>query len=102
MSALVVVACGSTAVAPPPTDASKAVAAELAECKEKAAAQEAKAQEPLPPAVVIGAAEPLPDEALKKAVEEAYLRYRDVQEGKNADYIPILTETPSELFGVAI
>lgn len=39
---------------------------------------------------------------LQAAVDNAYAAYKDLREGKNADYIPILTETPSELFGVVI
>lgn len=35
-------------------------------------------------------------------VDTAYADYKDLKDGKNADYIPILTETPSDLFGVVI
>jgi glutaminase len=35
-------------------------------------------------------------------VDAAYSKYKDLKDGKNADYIPILTETPSDLFGVVI
>jgi glutaminase len=35
-------------------------------------------------------------------VDKAYAKYLPLQEGANADYIPILTETPSDLFGVVI
>ena len=35
-------------------------------------------------------------------VDTAHKKYKDLKEGKNADYIPILTETPSDLFGVVI
>jgi len=48
---------------------------------------------------------PLPDPAVKdfqRLVDAAYAKYKGLQEGKNADYIPILTETPSDLFGVVI
>lgn len=48
---------------------------------------------------------PVPDPAVKefqRVVNAAHARYRDLREGKNADYIPILTETPSDLFGVVI
>src|ERR1700760_2114427 len=44
---------------------------------------------------------PSPKE-LQKAVDDAYAKYKGLQEGKNADYIPILTKTPSDLFGVVI
>ena len=48
---------------------------------------------------------PMPDPATKdfqRVVDAAYTKYKDLKEGKNADYIPILTETPSDLFGVVI
>ncbi|HEX7374856.1 MAG TPA: glutaminase A [Steroidobacteraceae bacterium] len=48
---------------------------------------------------------PAPDPATKdfqRLVDSAYAKYKGLQEGKNADYIPILTETPSDLFGVVI
>jgi glutaminase len=48
---------------------------------------------------------PLPDPAVKdfqRLVDAAHAKYKGLQDGKNADYIPILTETPSELFGVVI
>ena len=35
-------------------------------------------------------------------VDEAYALFKDDQSGENASYIKILTETPSELFGVVI
>ena len=47
------------------------------------------------------AADPSPQE-MQKAVDAAYAKYKGLQEGKNADYIPILTKTPSDLFGVVI
>jgi uncharacterized surface protein with fasciclin (FAS1) repeats len=48
---------------------------------------------------------PVPDPAVKdfqRLVDAAYAKYKGLQDGKNADYIPILTETPSDLFGVVI
>ena len=35
-------------------------------------------------------------------VDKVHAQYLPLQEGANADYIPILTETPSDLFGVVI
>jgi glutaminase len=54
------------------------------------------------PAIARG---PAPDPAVKdfqRVVDAAYAKYKDLKDGKNADYIPILTETPSDLFGVVI
>jgi glutaminase len=48
---------------------------------------------------------PVPDPAVKdfqRVVDAAYAKYKDLKDGKNADYIPILTTVPSDLFGVAI
>ena len=39
---------------------------------------------------------------LQKIVDDAYAKFKGVQEGKNADYIPYLATVPSELFGLAI
>ena len=39
---------------------------------------------------------------LQAAVDEAHKKYKDLQDGKNADYIPILATVPSEVFGVVI
>jgi len=39
---------------------------------------------------------------LQKVVDEAYAKFKGVQEGKNADYIPALAKVPSQFFGVAI
>jgi glutaminase len=39
---------------------------------------------------------------LESIVKEAHARFKDVKEGKNADYIPILATVPSELFAVVI
>lgn len=47
------------------------------------------------------AADPKPKE-FQRVVDAAHARYKDLKDGKNADYIPILTKTPSELFGVVI
>ncbi len=41
-------------------------------------------------------------DALQKLVDEAHAKFKDLDEGKNADYIPILATVPSELFGIAI
>jgi glutaminase len=42
------------------------------------------------------------DAALQQAVDKAHAAFKDVTEGANANYIPILDTVPSELFGVAI
>jgi glutaminase len=49
----------------------------------------------------VNAADPSPKE-FQRVVNEAHARYKDLRDGTNADYIPILTKTPSELFGVVI
>ena len=44
----------------------------------------------------------LSDADLRRVVDSAYAKYKDLKEGKNADYIPILATVPSDLFGVVI
>ena len=39
---------------------------------------------------------------LQQVVDDAYAKYKDLKDGENADYIPILATIPPELFGVAI
>jgi glutaminase len=39
---------------------------------------------------------------LQRLVDEAHAKFKDLKDGKNADYIPILATVPSELFGVVI
>lgn len=43
-----------------------------------------------------------PDKDYQSLVDAAHARYKDLTEGANADYIPILATIPSELFGVVI
>ena len=38
----------------------------------------------------------------QKAVDAAYAKYKDLQEGKNADYIPALAKVDPKVFGIAI
>lgn len=47
-------------------------------------------------------AEGITPDAFQSVVDEAYAKYKGLNEGSNADYIPILAETPSDLFGVVI
>jgi glutaminase len=39
---------------------------------------------------------------IQKLVDEAHAMFKDVKEGKNADYIAYLAKVPSQLFGVAV
>jgi glutaminase len=36
------------------------------------------------------------------AVDAAYAKYKDLQEGKNADYIPALAQVDSKIYGIAV
>jgi len=38
----------------------------------------------------------------QKVVENAYQQYRNLKEGKNADYIPALAKVDPNLFGIAL
>ena len=42
-----------------------------------------------------------PDE-IQRAVNAAYTKYKNLQDGKNADYIPALAKVNSDLFGIAV
>jgi len=39
---------------------------------------------------------------IQKAVDAAYAKYKTLQEGKNADYIPALAQVDPNLFGIAV
>jgi glutaminase len=54
------------------------------------------------PALARGPAPDPATPAFQRLVDAAYAKYKDLKEGENANYIPILTETPSDLFGVVI
>ena len=41
-------------------------------------------------------------DAIRAALADAHAKYRDVQGGANASYIPALAQVPSDLFGIAI
>jgi glutaminase len=58
---------------------------------------------PAPPAVQRAAAGPeLTPQSIQAALDAAYQRYRGLQEGKNADYIPALAQVDPNLFGIAL
>ena len=38
----------------------------------------------------------------QKAIDAAYAKYKDLQEGKNADYIPALAKVDSKIYGIAL
>ena len=52
--------------------------------------------------LLAGPAQAQTPEEFQTVVDKAYADYLGLKEGANADYIPILTETPSDLFGVVI
>ena len=39
---------------------------------------------------------------IQAALDGAYAKYKDLKEGKNADYIPALTKVDSNIFGIAL
>jgi glutaminase len=41
-------------------------------------------------------------ELIRTLVEDAYRRFRHVEEGENANYIPVLASVPRQLFGVCV
>ena len=47
-------------------------------------------------------AQALSKSEIDKALKEAHAQYKDLQEGKNADYIPALAKVPSKYFGIGL
>ncbi len=39
---------------------------------------------------------------IQKAIDAAYAKYQNLQEGKNADYIPALAKVDSKIYGIAL
>ena len=100
-------ACATHAVPPPPAAAPPAqtTTAAAPAAKTTAAAPAAQTTAAATPAAVTtaAAAPAMPSAAdLQRVVKEAYEKFKDVTDGKNADYIPELAKVPSELFGVVI
>jgi len=48
------------------------------------------------------AAEPLAKADVEAALNAAYAKYKDLQEGANADYIPALAKVDSNIYGIAL
>jgi glutaminase len=39
---------------------------------------------------------------IQAALDAAYAKYKDIQEGANADYIPALAKVDSKIYGIAL
>src|SRR4026207_642064 len=55
--------------------------------------------------LVAAAAAPLaaqPPAQIQAALDAAYAKYKDLQEGANADYIPALAKVDSKIYGIAL
>jgi glutaminase len=50
----------------------------------------------------VQAAEPLAKADVEAALNAAYTKYKNLQEGANADYIPALAKVDSDIFGIAL
>src|SRR4029078_3623693 len=44
----------------------------------------------------------MPPNEIQTAIDAAYAKYKTLQEGKNADYIPALAKVDPNLFGIAV
>jgi len=53
-------------------------------------------------AVAVSQAAELKKTEVDAALNQAYAKYKGLQEGKNADYIPALAKVPSQYFGIAL
>ncbi len=47
-------------------------------------------------------AKPAATSPMQTALDQTYAKYKDLQEGKNADYIPALAKVDSKIFGIAV
>lgn len=56
----------------------------------------------LPATSVVAPAVQLSDETIQTALENAYLKHKDNQSGKNADYIKALADVDPRLFGITV
>ena len=56
----------------------------------------------LPIVSVAQANNPLSREKIQAALDEAYTKFKDVKEGKNADYIKELANVDSKIFGISL
>jgi glutaminase len=62
-------------------------------------ARDASIGSAIPAASLIAA---LGDAQIQSALNDSYARYKDLTEGKNADYIPVLANVDPNLFGIAL
>jgi glutaminase len=53
-------------------------------------------------ALTAGSAQAQSSAQIQSAVQEAYTRFKTLQEGKNADYIPALAKVDPNLFGIVV
>lgn len=51
---------------------------------------------------VLHADEPLKQADIEAALDAAYIKYKDLEEGANADYIPALAKVDPNLYGIAL
>ncbi len=52
--------------------------------------------------VVVPVAQAQTPAEIQSALDAAYAKYKDLQEGKNADYIPALAKVDSKIYGIAL
>ena len=70
-----------------------------------AAPDAAKPAKPVAKAAPAAATSSIPgytEADIKAALQAAYDKYKDIQEGKNADYIPALAKVDSKIYGIAL
>jgi glutaminase len=70
-----------------------------------AAPDAAKPAKPVAKAAPAAATSSIPgytEADIKAALQAAYDKYKDIQEGKNADYIPALAKVDSNIYGIAL
>jgi glutaminase len=68
----------------------------------QAAAPAAKAKAPAKPVAAASAIPGLAEADVNAALQAAHTKYKDLKEGKNADYIPALAKVDSNIYGIAL
>ena len=72
------------------------------QASESTAAAEPAVTAPVQTTAAVAVADQLSDERIKAALQNAYNKYKNNQDGKNADYIKALADVDSKLFGISV
>jgi glutaminase len=102
LSALLLASCATAGGAPMRSSEPRAVPPERTAAPPDAAAEARRTAGPPGEGVDAAPPERMDERAIEAALEEAHRRFRGVNEGENADYIPALAQVDSSLYGIAL